>query len=31
MNFDCLEYPFDYEYLNRKKKIIKKGAREARY
>ena len=24
MNFDCLEYPFDYEYLNRKKKSLKR-------
>ena len=24
MNFDCLEYPFDHEYLNRKKKSLKR-------
>ena len=24
MNFSCLEYPFDYEFLNRKKKSLKR-------
>ena len=24
MNFNCLEYPFDYEFLNRKKKSLKR-------
>lgn len=24
MSFECLEYPFDYEYLNRKKKLLKR-------
>ena len=31
MGFECLEYPFDYEYLNRKKKIVEKGIRKTKY